>query len=211
MGKQKVGVLLPVKSDLTRQEQEWLDLCIESIGKQTYKNTHYYTLQSDYGIAYNINACAYTAIKENCDLLFVMSADDWLEPNCVEEVVNVYNLDPTVGFVTCSIRYEPSKQVHRVAENVTYEKQLDHNQMVGFALYPIQLWHEFGGYSEHFSDITKASLEDYDLQTRIMKHYKYSVLKEPLVNYRIHAEQTTNKISNQQAKLQKRFKILYGA
>lgn len=202
--KNKVGVCIPVKKGLTAQEKVWFSNCQESIQNQTHQNLNLY-IEHDKGIAENINKAANRAVADNCDFIFVMSADDWLENNCITKALEVYNLNRTVGFVTCSIKYHPHGHIHIVKQNVTYQDQLKRNQMVGFALYPVQVWHEFGGYSTHYSDIAKASLEDYDLQTRIMKYYNYAVLKEPLVNYRIHQNQTTHKLNNQQSRLNERF------
>lgn len=205
MGK-KVGVIIPVKHNLTTPEFEYMDKCLESIKTQTYGSVFFYSYQSENGIAHNINEAAREAIVAGCEFLFVMSADDWMQPTCVQRAMEEFEKDPSVGFVSVGIRYHPSGQVVSTKRGITYKSQLDRNQVVCFCLYPVRIWHEFGGYSEHFKDIAPSSLEDYDLLTRVMKYYKYSVVSTPEVNYRIHGEQTLAKLNGE---LNKRLKLRF--
>lgn len=204
---EKVGVIIPVKANLTPQENLYLQQCLDSIEHQTYESCYYYMYQGDQGIAYNINVAAHEAIKDNCQFVFVMSADDWMEPNCIELALQQFKNNPDCGFVSCGLRRIPGG-VTITKPNITYSSQLIRNQIICFCLYPVSVWHEFGGYSMHYKDIALSSLEDYDLLTRIMKYYPYCIVDKPVINYRIHAEQTTNKIGNKNKLLTNRFNEL---
>src|SRR5208282_5233233 len=132
---------------------DYLAECIESVLRQTYDNWEYVLLDNcstdgsgriaeEYAArdprirlfknrdfltqAQNYNA-AVSKISETSKFCKMVQADDWIYPNCVEQMATVAASDPSVGLV--SSYHLEGKSVH--GSGLTYSAQVAPGREVG--------------------------------------------------------------------------------
>lgn len=168
---------------------------------------------SNYGLVKNLNFCIKQAQGKYIKFIF---QDDWLEPNCIEEMVNLAEQDPEIGLVfsprqvvihpnstsdfICQSAYKGAVNIHQKWSNlkpIQWGQDLlsDPNCLIGglnkigeptTVLIPKQVFEELGGF-----DPNLQQLLDVDMWWRIMGRYKIGFVDQALSSLLIHKNQQT--------------------
>jgi predicted O-linked N-acetylglucosamine transferase (SPINDLY family)/GT2 family glycosyltransferase len=169
----------------------------------------------NYGLVGNLNFCLKQARGKYIKFLF---QDDLLEPNCIEEMVNLAEQDPNIGLVfsprrviiavgsesnpLCQAAYRGTKDLHQKwskLQSIQSGKTLltDPNCLKGTpnkigepttVLIPKAVMDHLGGF-----DANLQQLLDADLWFRILGHYNVGFVNQSLSCLRIHSGQQTQK------------------
>lgn len=133
----------------------------------TYK---FITLNRDK--SYHLGKCANEGVKQSeSDLITILDADTYLQPNVLEETLNHHNNNPDLVFYVR--RYdEPQPPILRTHDNITLNKLKSACELInpsnygGFMSISKENYIKSGGYSEHpvFSGYDSAGA--LDLKTR---------------------------------------------
>lgn len=148
------------------------------------------TSKKNLGIGASYNYVAKQALKAKCDYLFLIAGDDWLEPDCVEKLVEKLELEKTdLIFPQWNKTDGNLMQVPETVRKVEEEFML--NWFTATPLVTKEFWINMNGFRENI-----PVPEDWDMWVRMLKAgvYKYSVLNNVhLYNYRVHPNQTSQK------------------
>jgi predicted O-linked N-acetylglucosamine transferase (SPINDLY family)/glycosyltransferase involved in cell wall biosynthesis len=169
----------------------------------------------NYGLVGNLNFCLKQARGKYIKFLF---QDDLLEPNCIEEMVNLAEQDPNIGLVFsprrvmitsgsesnpfCQAAYRGTKDLHQKwskLQSIQSGQMLlaDPNCLKGTpnkigepttVLIPKKVIDHLGDF-----DGTLHQLLDVDLWFRILGNYNVAFVNKPLSSLRIHSDQQTQK------------------
>lgn len=196
MPEPRVTVAIPVGPE--PHHREWLAEAVESVKGQTVPtgviliddmadlvvyahafNLHRVEMRWRVGVATAFNygvACAPT------DLVFMLGSDDWLEPECIEECLRVYDARPAekrdLGYYYVGVRYTDERDDQMLPCNA--------------AMVTKALWRATGG----FPPETGVGAPDAALISMLMTHPDVADIipvegKRPLYNHRIHPGQDT--------------------
>ena len=110
-----------------------------------------------------------------------LDADDWLEPDALEKMMNCLRSHPVASFVYSDIRLEGMKSgILRKSYNLF--EQLFANQLPYCVLMPRQLWENTGGYDETM----RQGYEDWEFNIRLgLSGHCGCAVPEPLFHYRV--------------------------
>jgi hypothetical protein len=207
----KIGIVFFHKNLDKIYKKEWVDQCIESIKNQTIKNISYYEI--DYGdsntnisgaenfyseqkanYADAMNYIISKAFEDGCNYVFNTNMDDYYHPQRIEK--QIYYLEKGFDIVSSDFKYIDSEgnfkwnMIHSIY-NQQIKKELDDNHNV--------IAHPAVGYGKDFwksnkYDIEKTPEEDLDLWKRsINSGFKFFIVPEILLTYRIHDTQVSKK------------------
>lgn len=202
----KVGICLPVYN-----AKEYIRECLSSIIHQTYLECYEYSVddcsEEDQKVRANIslpfnlgwskamNLAADMAIADGCDYIFLMNADDYLAPDCIEKLVERIESD-NYAWVNCWGKYFGDIElINKGRENCRYADAWGMNPLPSFALFKADIWKQYGGYDTRCApEGLKWGYEDWDLWLRLLKdNQPYSIVEEPLYFYRTHKDQAHHK------------------
>ena len=168
---------------------------------------------SNYGLVKNLNFCIQQAQGKYIKFIF---QDDWLEPNCIEEMVNLAEQDPEIGLVfsprqvlidpdsksdlTCKSAYNGAINLHQKWSDLKpiqsgQDLLSNPNCLIGglnkigeptTVLISKQVFEELGEF-----DSTLQQLLDVDMWFRIMGRYKIAFVDKILSALLIHKKQQT--------------------
>lgn len=215
-----VAVLLPARNALRT-----IEAALGSITDQTYPHTRVYVVDdaSDDGTReflqarpewYTsltvlperrgwpaaLNVAAGAALDDDCDVLFVMNADDLLRLDCIEECVWELLHHPELSFCVPLVQQVGGDDVvQRSLPGATLRDFAVHTPIVAFCAIWGAVWREVGGYATDVNlppgsdgSTPMAGHNEIDFYVRLIKGgHRYSVLEHlrPLVYYRMHPEQ----------------------
>lgn len=201
----KVGILLPFYND-----ELYLSECLESLASQTYRDIvvlavndfstddslnilenfrqkypeleiRLHNNESNWGGAMGYNRAYKMAVEDKCDAVVVIGHDDTLEAECVAKMVDRLNTTSDDFCIVYGKMFGQGNQIMPSKENAKLEDFREVNVIANFPILRIEAWHTIGGYDEWFI------YGDWDFWIRAIKSgLKYSVIKEPLYNYRLH-------------------------
>lgn len=207
----KVGLGVPVRNMVS-----FIEECLQSLRNQTYDDIMVFVTddrsddgtfewlqdhpeyldglslnESRLGWAGNMNACLDMAIREECDAVMAVSADDILVPYAIETLVGLLEEDNR-DWVQCAVkewgggnRVFTSKHDPVLADFKTWPPLNDK------VLIRSHIWEEVGGYSNDISPPGSwGSAEDWDFWIKIFKtgYTNYKIIDDPLYWYRIHED-----------------------
>ncbi|VXD10318.1 glycosyltransferase family 2 protein [Planktothrix paucivesiculata] len=168
---------------------------------------------SNYGLVKNLNFCIQQAQGKYIKFIF---QDDWLESNCIEEMVTLAEQDPEIGLVfsprqvlidpdsksdlKCQSAYNGAINLHQKwsdLKSIQSGEDLlsDPNCLIGglnkigeptTVLISKRVFEELGEF-----DATLQQLLDVDMWFRIMGHYKIAFVNQTLSSLLIHKRQQT--------------------
>ncbi|VXD21542.1 Glycosyl transferase, family 2 (fragment) [Planktothrix serta PCC 8927] len=168
---------------------------------------------SKYGLVKNLNFCIQQAQGKYLKFIF---QDDWLEPKCIEEMVNLAEQDPEIGLVfsprqvvidphsksdlICQSAYKGAINLHQKWSDLKpiqsgQDLLSDPNCLIGglnkigeptTVLILKQVFEELGGF-----DFQLQQLLDVDMWLRIMGRYKIAFVDQTLSYLLIHKQQQT--------------------
>ncbi len=171
---------------------------------------------SNYGLVKNLNFCIQQAQGKYIKFIF---QDDWLEPNCIEEMVNLAEQDPEIGLVfsprqvlidpdsksdlTCKSAYNGAINLHQKWSDLKpiqsgQDLLSNPNCLIGglnkigeptTVLISKQVFEELGEF-----DSTLQQLLDVDMWFRIMGRYKIAFVDKILSALLIHKKTTNSKL-----------------
>lgn len=137
----------------------------------------------------SLNHAADLAIRDGCDAVMVMNADDWLRLDAVEQLVRL--LQRCDAAVPYAQQVGGANVVQASADHVTPEAFVDHTPLVAFTLVRSDAWGALGGY--HL-DVNLPGLlagyNEWDWWIRFHQAgYLHGVVTDPVVYYRMHDAQ----------------------
>jgi len=233
--KQLVSILIP-----TYNGEQFLSKAIQSALDQTYSNLeiiisddgstdgtvkiaesfknncsipYRIITHSNYGLVKNLNFSIQQAQGKYIKFIF---QDDWLEPNCIQEMVNLAEQDPEIGLVfsprqvfidpnsqsdlACQSAYNGAINLHEKWSNLKpiqsgQDLLSDPNCLIGglnkigeptTVLISKQVFEKLGEF-----DSTLQQLLDVDMWFRIMGYYKIAFVNQTLSSLLIHQRQQT--------------------
>ncbi len=168
---------------------------------------------SKYGLVKNLNFCIQQAQGKYLKFIF---QDDWLEPKCIEEMVNLAEQDPEIGLVfsprqvvidpnsksdpICQSAYKGAINIHQKWSNLKpiqsgQDLLSDPNCLIGglnkigeptTVLILKRVFKELGGFDPHLQQLL-----DVDMWLRIMGRYKIAFVDQALSSLLIHKKQQT--------------------
>lgn len=204
----KVGIAIPA-----RNVRPYIETCLTTINAQTHPcsayivddasddGTHefladrpdwYRTLARNEecnGWPASLNYAAHLAIKDGCDAVMVMNADDFLRLDCIEKLLRrMHTADAVVPY--CQ-QLGGENVVQASAEAVTLADFTDHTPLVAHALVHTSVWKELGGYDLAVNlPGLNAGYNEWDFWARFHRAgFRHQVVAEPLVYYRMHDAQ----------------------
>ena len=211
--------------------QDYIEQAIESVLNQTLKNFELFIIDDgstdnskdiiesyrqldNVTIIYQqnkgLNITNNIAMRlSNSKYLMRLDADDYIEPDALEVLSNILELDEELGLVFPDYYYIDKKGV-KIGE----QKRHDFNKDVSLYDQPahgactmirLSFLKEIGGYNESFN-----CQDGYDLWLKFITHYKVTNVNKPLFYYRQHGNNlTTNelRILNTRREIKKKFYI----
>lgn len=210
----KVGIILFHKNIHDLYPKAWIDKCLSSISNQTFKDFQIYEI--NYGsdnvrlvedsIFYSIEKVNYAdamnfiiteAFNDGCDYVFNTNLDDFYHPEKLEKQISC--LDQGCDVVSSDFCYVDENDNIKLYMNIVKYGSVFENLNRGHNV----IAHPAVGMSRNFwmdnqnrYDINKTPEEDKDLWTRsINRGYKFYIIDEVLLYYRIHNNQVSNKNS----------------
>jgi hypothetical protein len=210
----KVGIILFHKNIHDLYPKAWIDKCLSSISNQTFKDFQIYEI--NYGsdnvrlvedsIFYSIEKVNYAdamnfiiteAFNDGCDYVFNTNLDDFYHPEKLEKQIRC--LDQGCDVVSSDFCYVDENDNIKLYMNIVKYGSVFENLNRGHNV----IAHPAVGMSRNFwmdnqnrYDINKTPEEDKDLWTRsINRGYKFYIIDEVLLYYRIHNNQVSNKNS----------------
>lgn len=128
------------------------------------------------------------------EFLLPLDADDWLEPNAVEKLVNALEQSPGAGFSFSHICMEGERKGVLIKQYNFFE-QLFLNQLPYCLMLRKSLWQATGGYDATM----RLGYEDWEFNIRLgSMGYFGSVVPMPLFHYRVSRDgmllRTSNKV-----------------
>lgn len=119
-----------------------------------------------------------------------LDADDFLEPNALEEMSNVLEQDSTLGLVFPDYYYvneegerTGEERRHNFDKEVSLYDQPAHGACTMIRLEYLKV---LGGYNESFT-----CQDGYDLWLKFITHYRVTNINKPLFSYRRHSDNLT--------------------
>ena len=217
--KNKLGVVMFHKNIKKIYKEEWVTKCINSVLNQTIKDFTIYEInygEDDLSLldGIDVNKRFYSETLENyadamnfiitkafddgCDYVFNTNLDDYYKDTRFEkQLTHLSNGYDVVSSDFCYIQ-EQNNGEDRVIHHMNIKKHgpikdnLDRNHNV--------IAHPVVGMSNRFwvdvnnrYDITKTPSEDLDLWKRSINNYKFYIIDEILLFYRIHDNQVSVK------------------
>jgi hypothetical protein len=207
----KLGVVFYHKNLEKIYKKEWIDECLRSIENQTVKDLFFYEI--DYGDAgknisgsdnfYSMEKENYAdamnfiiskAFEDGCDYVFNTNLDDKYALDRIEKQIRYLELGYDIvssDFMYINENGEFKLNLIVSRFNSDIENQLENNHNV--------IAHPVVGYSRNFwennkYDITKTPEEDLHLWKKsINEKYKFYIIPEILLMYRIHNNQVSTK------------------
>lgn len=214
----RVGVALPVRNGL-----RWIETCLTSLRQQTHPVAVYVVddastdatgqfltqrptwyrrltrLASHAGWPAAANTAAAAAIDDGCDAILTMNADDWLDTECVGQLLRVLTVaDWTVPWcqqIGGSDVVEVSEP-RLDAATFAHGAGTGHCPMVGIALWRAAVWSHLGGYDPAVNDPElKAGHNEWDLYLRAVKAGYVGVTAPRVMAYhRVHPGQLSPEV-----------------
>ncbi|MFV0530348.1 MAG: glycosyltransferase family 2 protein [Flavobacteriales bacterium] len=184
--------------------------------KERFDKPIYIYNHSPNGIGANWN---YSIEKANGEYIKFLFQDDILLPTCIEDMVKVLKKDPTIGLVASKrdfIVEEPNEETNiwiktygdlqaglyskddlfiltkKIFKTSFFSKSPPNK--IGepsVVMFRKELFDSIGKFNEELEQIL-----DYEYWYRILKQKNIAVINRPLVKFRIHPEQATNKNKN---------------
>lgn len=133
------------------------------------------------------------------DYILALSADDWLEPSILEKEAEILDQYPAVGLVySQSYTVQGRKKTVIVGDtgpNSYVGRKEDFEILITRGCFiPAQtplvrkkVYQKLG-----YWDVNLRHAQDFEMWTRIAKHYPFAYLAQPLAYYRIHKKSLTN-------------------
>jgi hypothetical protein len=208
----KVGVVLFHKNIENIYPSGWVEKCIESLYNQTFNNIHFYEI--DYGgenkklidnsnffsleklnYADAMNFIISEAFKDDCDFVFNANLDDFYSLNRFERQLEFLNQGfDIVSSDFCyvdkdnnTIKYMDILRHGSILKNLNNDHNVIAHPVIGISK---NFWKD----NNNRYDITKTPAEDLDLWKKsINKGYKFHIIDEILLYYRIHNNQVSYK------------------
>lgn len=121
---------------------------------------------------------------KGCDseYIFISDGDDTYHPQMIERFVNELENNPEVGIVSSWVKTFDLAEWLVKPTGGDVRDFLHKNNCPGQALIRKRCWEEIGGYDENM----KFGYEDWDFYIAVTsKGWRISIIKEPLINYRI--------------------------
>ena len=208
----KVGVVLFHKNIYDLYPKEWIDKCLSSIFNQTFKDFQIYEI--NYGLDdiklvensffYSIEKINYAdamnfiitkAFADGCDYVFNTNLDDFYSNKRLE--IQIEYLKQGIDVVSSDFCYvDENNNITQYLNIVKYGSILDnlkrgHNVIAHPA---VGISKNFWMDNENRYDINKTPEEDKDLwQKSIQRGYKFHIIDDILLYYRIHNNQVSKK------------------
>lgn len=138
----------------------------------------------------SLNDAAQIAIKDGCDLLFTMNADDFLRLDCIEKSVEAIKDHDWV--VVYAQQVGAANVIQASKEGATLEDFKIYPPLVNYALIPSALWQRVDGYPTDISlPNSYGYKEDWGFWIKVFQsgHTNYAVVKEPVYYYLMHPGQ----------------------
>jgi hypothetical protein len=212
----KIGVILYHSNINKIYKKRWIDECINSILNQTIKDFIFYEINysgDNYSVipesaknkkqfyslvlknyAEAMNFILDKALDENCDVVFNINLDDIYHAERFEkqikEIKNGYDL---VSTDFCYIR-----EINDNEDEIFYYKNICQHGDINFNLKNNHnvIAHPSVCYSKKFLQNNRYNIalipcEDLDLWKRSCDEYKFHIVNEVLLNYRIHENQVS--------------------
>lgn len=210
MGRPKVGICIPVHN-----AQKYIEMCLTSLWAQTYpvsvyiiddasddgllkfladRPTWFETMgfhRERKGWAKSLNDAVALAMDEGCDVIFTMNADDFLRLDCIDKAVA--KLEEGYDWVVVNAQQIGGENVVQASKlHATLEDFKTYPPITNYALIPVKIWEEVGGYPE---DVTMPGSwgykEDWAFDIELFKHgyTNYGVVQAPVYYYVMHEGQ----------------------
>ena len=213
----KIGVILYHSNINKIYKKRWIDECINSILNQTIKNFSFYEVNyngennsvipssceyekkfyslklKNHGDA--MNFILNKTVEDNCDIIFNVNLDDIYHPQRfkkqIKEINNGYDI---VSNDFCYIR-----EINESEDEIFHYKNICQYGDISLNLKNNHniIAHPSVCYSKNFIQNNKYNIdllpcEDLDLWKRTCDKYKFYIINEVLLNYRIHEKQVSN-------------------
>lgn len=115
------------------------------------------------------------------DYFLPLDADDWLEPDAVEELLSALKTDSGAAFAYSFLQLE-GEACGTLEKSYNYFEQLFFNQIPYAILMRRSLWQEMGGYDETM----RRGYEDWEFNIRLgARGHHGIVIRRPLFHYRV--------------------------
>lgn len=208
----KIGIVLFHKNIYDLYPKNWIDKCLDSIMNQTFKDFTIYEI--NYGgddvrlvndsnffsiekinYADAMNFIITEAFADGCDYVFNTNLDDFYSNKRIEHQIEYLKL----GFDIVSSDFCYINENNNVTLNLNilkYGSIMDNlNRGHNVIAHPVvAISRFFWSDIQNRYDINKTPEEDKDLwQRSIQRGYKFHIIDEILLYYRIHSNQVSNK------------------
>jgi hypothetical protein len=208
----KVGVIFFHKNVNLIYQKRWIDKCAESIKNQSFKNFQIYEINygGDGNILienskfYNLEKINYAdamnfiiseCFDDGCDYVFNTNLDDYYREDRIEKQLNY--LERGYDIVSSDFCYIDNDDniTHHMLMSRKSDIKMNLNFNNNIIAHPsIGISKKFWSDVENRYDINKTPAEDMDLWKRsINKGYKFYIINEVLLYYRIHQNQVSKK------------------
>ncbi len=135
------------------------------------------------GWAGNYNFLANKALDEGCTHLFVMGADDMIQPDTLSRMFTALKEDRVDFVVTYGQMFGVREELMTSKEHAILKDFREENVIMNFALISAFMWQTLQGYNTDFF------YADWEFWIRALKgNFKYSVIKDTLYKYRLHGQ-----------------------
>lgn len=208
----KIGIVLFHKNINQIYLNEWVEKCIYTLTNQTYKDINYYEI--DYGATNNrlidnsnffstekinyadaMNFIISRGFDDGCDFIFNTNLDDYYSLNRIEKQLGFLNM----GFDIVSSEFVYIDGQNNIIRNMNMtkygciSKNLNENHNV-IAHPAVGISKKFWMDENNRYDVLKTPAEDLDLWKRSINNgYKFYIIDEVLLYYRIHNNQVSYK------------------
>lgn len=200
----KTGVVL-YHANLSQYNPEWIKQCTESISNQTYKDysvyelnysdkkqiwqgSHFFSLKMKNN-GYAQNFIIDRAFEDGCEFVFVTNIDDYYHPKRFEKQLEYKDYD----IISSDFVYIQNGQITRqmIMSGKDIEKSFERGDNI-IANPSVCLRKRFWAENKYNAELVPE--EDFDLWKRAIKAgYKFKIIPEVLLYYRIHENQVSRK------------------
>jgi hypothetical protein len=208
----KIGIIVFHKNIIDIYSKEWVDKCLDSLKNQTYKDLYFYEINyggDEYRLIYDskfynipkknyaeaMNFIISEAFSDGCDFIFNTNLDDYYREDRIEKQLYYLNL----GYDIVSSDFCYINESNQFIENMIMSRFHDIKRNLKFNHNVIS--HPSVGMSRNFwsdnknrYDVDKVPTEDLFLwKESIERDYKFYIVNEILLYYRIHNKQVSKK------------------
>ena len=191
-----VSIIIPYRKD-----RGWLDLAIQSVYDQTYKDIELLIQKSDNGVSYNINQGINRASGE---FIKYLCEDDMLTPNSISDSVKAMEGVDFIHGNAYMVKEDGSKTDYLPPVEYPTIKRMLHVNVIhgGTLMYRKEVFEKYGVFDE-----TLTTGEEYDFNLKLLYHGAVlGYCNSFLYNYRLHPKQKS--IGNRDRNYQRSRKVI---